>query len=132
MNTIIYIDDDLDDIAVFQEAIAEINPSLVVQAFSNSQDAIDYLQEGILRPDIIFLDINMPVMSGKQTLLLIRRDKSLADVPVIMYSTTIHREDRNSFLELGANEFLKKAYHFEEIKEQVGAVLQNFINKSST
>lgn len=121
-----YIDDDLDDISLFEEVIGAINPSYLVQSFSDSKTALAFLEENVLKPDIIFLDINMPVMNGKETLLLIRRNKNMADLPVIMYSTLIHGEDKNRFTELGANEFLKKSSHFEGMKGEINAIFHRF------
>lgn len=53
--TIVYIDDDLDNIDVFQEAIEAIDSSLVIRSFSNLQTAVDWLEVCILKPDINIL-----------------------------------------------------------------------------
>jgi DNA-binding response OmpR family regulator len=117
----------LDDISVFQEAVQEIDSSYMLQLFSNPRAAIEFLDETLIRPDIIFLDINMPVLGGKQVLMLIRRIKELWDVPVIMYSTTIHGADRASFLQLGADDFLKKPVQFDDVVKEVQAILDHFL-----
>lgn len=127
MKTIIHIDDDLDDLAIFKEVITRINPSYLLHSFSDSQTAVNYLHEIILTPSIIFLDINMPLLSGKETLLLIRRNKTLKDVPVVMYSTNIYGADKKTYEELGANEFLKKANDFDGMAKDVDRLLLKFI-----
>ncbi len=127
VKNIIHIDDDLDDIVIFQEVITKISPSYLLESFSDSKNAVEFLEQTTSKPDIIFLDINMPVMNGKETLLLIRRIKNLNEVPVVMYSTTIYGEDKKTFMELGANEFLKKASEYDGMKQEVTSLLKQFL-----
>ena len=127
MKTIIHIDDDLDDLAIFKDVITRINPSYLLESFSDSKSAVIFLQNTILKPSIIFLDINMPILNGKETLLLIRRNKNLADVPIVMYSTNIYGADKKIYMELGANEFLKKANGLDGMIKDVDQLLLKFI-----
>jgi CheY-like chemotaxis protein len=127
LKTIIHIDDDLDDLALFQEAITRLYPAYVVASFSDSKTALSFLEETTTIPGIIFLDINMPKQNGKETLLLIRRNKKLAGVPVVMYSSTIYGADKDIYLKLGANEFLKKANTDDGMIQEIDQLLLKFL-----
>jgi CheY-like chemotaxis protein len=116
------VDDDLDDIEVFCDAVKTINPNYRCITARNGKEAIDLLNNGLL-PDCIFLDINMPIMNGKQTLKEIRKNTKFQNVPVIMYSTTIHPKDAAEYKQLGATEFLVKASQFEELCKTLTAVI---------
>jgi len=108
--TILYIDDDNEDQEFFFEAIGLINPLYKCISASSGREGLKILQT--LTPDHIFLDLNMPEMNGKEVLLLIRADKKLACVPVVIFSTSIHTEDIGILKQNGANECMVKPVSF--------------------
>src|SRR5690606_26078913 len=71
--TIFYIDDDDDDREFFIEAVRHINAEFLCYTAKDGRQALRELREMIVMPDFIFLDVNMPVMNGKQFLLEIKR-----------------------------------------------------------
>lgn len=52
-------------------------------------------------PNLIFLDVNMPVMNGKQFLSVIKQIPRLKSIPIIMYSTTSHQEEMKEYFKMG-------------------------------
>lgn len=71
------------------------------------------------KPDIIILDSHMPGMSGKETLLHIRHDQSLQNIPVILASGDAYKESREELLNAGANDFLTKPIKFTELHKAI-------------
>lgn len=65
---ILAVDDDPEDFEFFTEAVMDIDKSIVVLTATNGQQALDLLNNLIIAPDFIFLDINMPVMDGRKCL----------------------------------------------------------------
>ena len=59
-------------------------------------------------PDIIFLDINMPVKDGKETLKEIKKDDELKDIPAVMLSTSDHPKEVKDTFEKGASLYIAK------------------------
>jgi CheY-like chemotaxis protein len=119
---IMYVDDDVEDIEIFSEAVKTVDSSITCIAAANGKKAMDVLNADLL-PDYIFLDINMPVINGKSILAEIRRNKKFKNTPVVMYSTTMNPEEINEYKALGANDFLIKHNHFQDLCDSLSAIL---------
>lgn len=81
------VDDDYEDAHIFREALEKVDPDVLCYYALNGQDALDKLEsQEIAIPDLIFLDMKMPIMDGTKFLGLIRQHKKFAEIPVIIYS----------------------------------------------
>ena len=79
-------DDDTDDRMLFTEALVELPFDLKVQTFDNGVDLMSsLLDDNLSLPDVIFLDLNMPLMNGEECLEDIRREAKLVQIPIIIY-----------------------------------------------
>jgi len=120
---ILYVDDDKEDLDVFSEVVKQINPSYEVITVENGMDAIKILSQPITnRPDIIFLDINMPMMDGFETLVEIRKDKRYRNTKIILYSTGIIPKMRDTYNSFNV-QFVKKHDAIEDIKISIEQVI---------
>ena len=87
-------DDDQDDRLLFEEVLNEINISKELTMFKNAIELMDHLnQEDVVLPHIIFLDLNMPFISGAEALKEIRNNPRFRDVSVAIYSTSSLEKD---------------------------------------
>jgi CheY-like chemotaxis protein len=68
------IDDDLDDTDIFCEALKEVDPSVKCLIAKDGEEALNLLNNLIVLPELIFLDINMPRMDGKTCFKEIKRN----------------------------------------------------------
>jgi DNA-binding response OmpR family regulator len=107
------IDDDPDDLELLSEAITRIDAGSICHVANSSENGLATLSR--LRPDFIFLDINMPGMDGHQTLREIRSNRSFNGIPVCILSTTIGSNEKEVLLKMGANYCVKKATSFDEL-----------------
>ena|SRR6476660_4475962 len=112
---ILLIDDDEEDQEIFMMAVDRLACGAVCKPMNNAQYALDKLQEGDIIPEIIFLDLNMPHMNGKQFLDIIKRDKSLANIPVIIFSTSSDPMTIQATKNSGAKDFLTKPGDFNHL-----------------
>lgn len=117
-----YVDDDVEDIEIFCEAVKATDSSIKCLVAQNGKKAMDILHAELL-PDFIFLDINMPVINGKSILTEIRKDKKFKDTPVVMYSTTVDPSEIEEYKKLGANHFLIKHNHFQDLCDALSMIL---------
>ncbi|HEY8936885.1 MAG TPA: response regulator [Cyclobacteriaceae bacterium] len=112
------IDDDEDDRSLFCEAIKEINLQFECYSESNGRAALTKLETNeFLRPDIIFLDINMPVFNGWDVLERLKSSEEFSDIPTIMYSTSGHEKDFEKAKRSGALTFFIKPYDYLQLKK---------------
>ncbi len=122
--TLLIVDDDPDDLWLFSEAVYEINKGYRCITASNGKEALQLLQNAIVKPHYIFMDLNLPVMNGKECLREIKKKPRFADIPVIIYSTSKLKTDMEEVYKLGATHFLTKPNSFHGIVKIISDVLK--------
>ncbi|MEO7978247.1 response regulator [Flavobacterium sp.] len=122
---ILITDDDEDDRDFFAEAASELSLNYPVEFCKNGLELMDRLDDGKSTiPDIIFLDLNMPILSGFETLQRIRQDSRFKDIPVIaIYSTSATEDGVKNTFGLGANAYVIKPISFSDLKELLTKVI---------
>lgn len=123
---ILLIDDDEDDQALFCEAVKLIAPGIQCDVASNGKDGLTLLETTSSLQGVVFLDINMPVLDGHETLKGIRTTPRLSALPVIIYSTSNNLTDINSFMALGAG-YIIKPNSFEELVAKLSPPILNLV-----
>jgi CheY-like chemotaxis protein len=114
--TFFIVDDDPDDVDLFIEAVNEVDNSIICVSASDGYEALNKLRSGLMAtPDMIFLDLNMPRINGKQCLVEIKKMESLSDIPVVIFSTSSFQNDIDETLRLGASCFLTKPSSFRDL-----------------
>jgi CheY-like chemotaxis protein len=122
---IVLADDDEDDRFFFKSAIEEMEFNSKLKMFNGGQELMDYLeQDELVKPHILFLDLNMPGLSGFDCLKLIRANPNLRDVSVAIYSTSNSEKDIEETLSGGANIYIHKPNDFERLKQIIRHVLK--------
>lgn len=123
---ILLTDDDEDDREFFAEAVEDLDLNHPVEFCKNGIELLDRLGDTTLGiPDIIFLDLNMPILSGFETLQQIREDVRFKDVPVIaIYSTSATIDGINNTFGLGANAYIIKPIAFSDLKKLLKKVIE--------
>jgi CheY-like chemotaxis protein len=114
---ILLADDDAGSREIFIEAMEQIAPHIKVSVAVNGQKLMNALlaQTDVL-PDIIFLDLNMPLKNGKECLIEIRNNYKLKDIPIIIYSTSSHDDHIEETFVGGANFYMIKPDSFNDLK----------------
>jgi CheY-like chemotaxis protein len=112
---LLLIDDDEDDQEIFLTAVEQVAASINCMALCNGRDALKKLTAKEISPDVIFLDLNMPVMNGQQFLFEIKNIEDLKDIPVIIFSTSAHQPTIFLTKTLGAEDFITKPNSYDEL-----------------
>ena len=122
--TLLIIDDDVEDQEIFMEALKEVDPAVVCFTATSAEEAFRQLESRVAElPDLIFLDLNMPKLNGKQVLREIKKQEYLSALPVIMYSTSFAPRDIQEIRELGAVHYLHKPSRFNELCTALDQIL---------
>ncbi|WP_149276231.1 response regulator [Pareuzebyella sediminis] len=118
-------DDDEDDRFLFSEAIDEIDIRTKLSLFNHGQELMDYLNlPKVVLPNLIFLDLNMPIKNGMQCLTEIRKNPTLRDIAIAIYSTSSSEKDIEETFLNGANIYINKPNNFTKLQEVIEKVLQ--------
>lgn len=113
------IDDDEDDREIFLSVVESIAPTVLCAIATNGQDAISKLTNSDWLPQIIFLDLNMPLMDGKQFLREVKKSDVLKTIPVVVLSTSSDKETIIQTQNLGAEKFITKPDRYSDWEERL-------------
>ncbi len=124
IKTVLIIDDDADDRSMFCEALHIVDESVECIAAQDGLEALGLLRaQGSPLPDFIFLDLNMPRLTGQECLSEIKKTRSLDHIPVIIYTTSRQQTDIDEAKSLGAACFITKPNTFDGICKSIAGVL---------
>ncbi|MFY0481417.1 response regulator [Flavobacterium sp. PLA-1-15] len=119
-------DDDAEDREFFQEVLETITSEVELSVYMNGME----LLKGLLDskddlPDLVFLDLNMPVMNGIAALTEIRNIDVFKKIPVIaIYSTSTSPKDQIDTFNLGADAYISKPNDYGVLKRVLQKVLE--------
>lgn len=120
---VLMAEDDEDDRLLIRDAVKESGQALTVTIVADGEEVIDYLHQtgrfedtpGFRLPNLILLDLNMPRKDGRETLAALKSDPALRQIPVVMFTTSNDPLDIAYCYDLGANSFITKPVHFDEL-----------------
>jgi CheY-like chemotaxis protein len=114
---LILIDNDEDDQEIFVMALEKLGKPVDFRIFSGGTDALAFLRKENFIPSFIFIDMNMPKMSGKECLREIRKISALNNATIFIYSTAAYPAALDELIKLGAKDFLVKPSEFQGLIE---------------
>jgi CheY-like chemotaxis protein len=124
--TILLVDDDPDDLFILSDAIRTLDHSCeIIEAYDGDAALLllDELGKRDVVPDLIVVDINMPVLDGRELLKLLKTNDDYKEVPVVMYTTSSNVFDRLHCEQYQVELFIKPST-LESIMQVVGQMLQ--------
>jgi len=123
---IIFADDDADDLELITGFFKQFNRNINVLEFKDGKEVLKFLDDFALNatPLLVVLDINMPRLNGKETLVAIRQHPKYQYIPVVIYTTSNSETDESYCRKLGAS-WVSKSSTIEGVK-QVAKVLAEF------
>ncbi|HTF16732.1 MAG TPA: response regulator [Chryseolinea sp.] len=122
---VLIIDDDEDDCDLFADAMKTLDEPVECRKAFSVESAVTLLKSPAYKPDYIFLDINMGIYGGKKCLLDIAQIETLKSTPVIMYTTSKRKEDKEWSMQLGAAHYITKPSSLTELCDEIDFVLHH-------
>ena len=125
--TVLLVEDNQDDIELTLEALQDSKVRMEIDTVSDGMSAMAYLRRegnyaGKPRPDLILLDLNLPLMDGREVLKEIREDQDLTDIPVVVLTTSDDEGDILKAYKLHANCYITKPVDFARFTEIIRQV----------
>jgi CheY-like chemotaxis protein len=111
------VDDDDDDQTFIEQAFGVTSPAVDILSLTDGTSLLARLNESETAPRLIILDINMPGLSGFDTLRQLRSQSAYANIPVVMMTTSASPDDRDRSLALGANQFVTKPNTYTQLTQ---------------
>lgn len=118
MPVILIVDDSRTSRKILRRIIADLGYDSIEEA-ENGQ--VGYMKYKEIKPDVVLLDITMPVMDGLETLQLIMKENDQAKV--VMVSAAGQREKVTKAIKCGAANFISKPYEPEDIQRMIRQIL---------
>lgn len=126
---ILLADDDKDDRFFFDKALKVLTIPTQLSTVEDGELLMHYLFENVENlPDVLFLDLNMPRKKGSECLLEIKQNPSLKEIPVIIYSTSVHEDVADLLYKNGAHYYVQKT-DLDELEKTLQYVLTMIIEK---
>src|SRR5438045_8729504 len=122
---ILWVDDDPDDLELMRSVLQSAEFDYRVKEASNGREALDYLnrlKQRNLFPCLIILDMNMPVMDGRETLRKLKEDEILRKIPVVVFTTSQSAMDQ-LFCQRFQTEMITKPFTFDSLRNVVERLL---------
>ena len=131
---LLIVEDDSDDRELLYEAVQQVNPSVQIDFAENGLEALRYLnhlnEKNAKPPCLIVLDLNMPLIDGKETYQKIKSDMNLLSVPIIIFTSSHNPNDKEMFERLGV-EFISKPDSFSMMNDIVSHMIRVCENKNA-
>ncbi len=120
---ILLIEDDQVDAMTVQRALAEIHVTNQLDIVASGEEALAFLKNNKHdRPGIMLLDLNMPKMNGIEFLKIIKEDKLLRRIPVVVLTTSKEEQDKIDSFDLGVAGYMIKPVDYNLFVEAVKTI----------
>jgi CheY-like chemotaxis protein len=117
-------DDDTDDLELFQEALNDICVTCNLTSSKDGLELLNKLAENTYRPELMFLDVNMPKMGGLECLEKIKSQQDFKDIPIIIFTTSTSATTVELAHTLGASMFVEKPSDYNDLKTMISKLIQ--------
>jgi CheY-like chemotaxis protein len=113
--TVVYVDDDEDDRDIFSEVMKTVHPWVDLVLAKDGPEALVKLQD-VKDPICLYIDMNMPKMSGPQLLKILKTDPAFCSIPAFILTTSLTPHQTSEIKDIGADDYLIKPSSFEDFK----------------
>jgi two-component system, response regulator len=126
---VLIVDDDQDCRSLLCDAIGELGGEHQIIECSNGRDAVEYLfqSDNAGKPDVVFTDLEMPLMGGLEMLEMIKSHPRLKSIPVVILSGVVDKEVMERAALLGANSYTVKPARVDQFMQTIFASVQYWL-----
>lgn len=126
------VDDDEDDRFLFSDALKRSMSAIDLKMFQEGSELLRQLETTNKLPDVIFVDLNMPLVNGEELLEDIKSNSKNQHIPIVIYSTSYNPRKAKSVLDKGGSLFLQKPASFKELQKAIEESIDFVLNPNSS
>lgn len=125
---ILLVEDDAIEIMKFNRVLKNLETKHTITEAHNGEDAINILKDRTVNPDIIILDLNMPKVSGKEFLKIIKKDEIRKYIPTIVLTTSNNYIDIKECYQMGIAGYVVKPLKYDDYIDSTKKLLEYWSN----
>jgi CheY-like chemotaxis protein len=121
---LLVIEDSDEDFEALSRIINQVSHlSLDLHRCIDGDDALDFLNQTLLNPDLIILDLNLPGTDGREILVTIKQTQKLRSIPIVVLSTSSNPKDIEACYQSGVNSYMLKPMDINALKDSLRIML---------
>lgn len=120
---ILLVEDNLIEIMKMKRTISLLELNHTVHEAKNGEEALKFLEDKSNIPDLILLDLNMPKISGIEFLKIIKANKDLLHIPIVILTTSNNQKDLIECYKTGMSGYVLKPLKYEDYVKKIEKVL---------
>jgi CheY-like chemotaxis protein len=125
---IMIVEDDPDDQFMLKKIFSSLFSNVTIQLVDNGHACIEYLETNASElPQLITMDLNMPLMNGLETTAQIKNDPRFSHVPVVILSTSDRETDMNASAKGGADDYFIKNINYDDLKNTIKTLSEKWL-----
>jgi CheY-like chemotaxis protein len=122
-NPILLVEDDNVDVMAVERALKDLKIKNQLVSTTNGEEALEYLKnDGNKKPCIILLDLNMPKMNGIEFLKIVKEDKTLKKIPVVVLTTSSQQQDIVECFKLSVAGYIVKSIDYANFAKAISTI----------
>ena len=120
---ILLLEDDIVDVMTLKRALKQLDINVPLIVKETGADGLEYLLNCEELPGLIFLDINMPKMNGREFLSVLKKNEEWSLIPIVALTTSRDMEDKLSLFKLGISSYMIKPVEYSQFKEMIKTII---------
>ena len=133
--TVLFVEDNDDDLELAKLAVQGLESPVNLHFVRNGLEALDFLfargdyahRAGVALPQLVMLDLNLPLLDGREVLKMIRENPRTQAVPVVVMTTSAEPPDLNAVARLHANSYVQKPMDFERFQAKMLQIVRYWL-----
>ncbi|PKB15918.1 response regulator [Flavobacterium sp. 5] len=121
---ILLIEDDAIEVMKFNKVLKNLEQVHKIIEANNGEEALSILENKVIIPDIIVLDLNMPKINGIEFLSILKADDVLKYIPAIVLTTSNNHKDLLAFYRIGIAGYMLKPLKYEDYVDKIEKMIQ--------
>lgn len=131
--SIFVVEDDTEDVELVWRSFRRLNTACDITHLRDGEELIQTMESCLLSheselPHLILLDLNMPILNGRDTLAKVKSDSRFCRIPVIVLTSSNAKEDVDEAYTLGANSVISKPFTLQDLTDTVNIIEQYWLN----